>query len=83
VDDGPLGSNQLSLHTGLRRGEILRLRWADINFQKNVLIDQKSKTKAGKGRNVNLNSMLRKRLLALFEQEYGECVFPSPKRLHI
>ena len=73
----------VALHTGLRRGEILRLRWADINFQKNVLIVQKSKTKAGKGRNVNLNSMLRKKLLALFEQEHGEWVFPSPKRFQI
>ena len=44
---------------------------------------QKSKTKAGKGRNVNLNSMLRKKLLALIEQEHGEWVFPSPKRFQI
>ena len=73
----------VALYTGLRRGEILRLRWADINFQKNVLIVQKSKTKAGKGRNVNLNSMLRRKLLALFEQEHGEWIFPSPKRFQI
>ncbi len=73
----------VALYAGLRRSEILRLRWADVNFQKNVLIVQKSKTKAGKGRNVNLNSMLRQKLFALFEQEHGEWVFPSPKRFQI
>jgi integrase len=31
----------------------------------------------------NLNSMLRRKLLALFEQEHGEWVFPSPKRFQM
>jgi integrase len=34
VDDGPLGSNPLALHTRLRRGEIPRLRWADVDFRR-------------------------------------------------
>jgi integrase len=69
----------VALYTGLRRGEILRLRWSDIDFEKNRLRVRKSKTKAGR-RHVNLNSMLRAMLLSLNEQEHGEWVFPSPNR---
>lgn len=72
VHDAPLGGNPLALHTGLRRGEILRLRCADINSRKHVLIVQKPKAKAWKDRNVNLDSVLRKKLLALFRQKHGE-----------
>lgn len=70
----------IALYTGLRRGEMLRLRWVDIDFPQNVLIVRKSKTKSGRGRRVNLNSALRQMLASLFEAEHGEWVFPSPKR---
>lgn len=70
----------IALYTGLRRGEILRLRWLDIDFQKRVLTVQKSKTKSGKGRKVNLNSVLIDALLSMRKQEQGEWIFPSPKR---
>ncbi len=70
----------IALYTGLRRGEILRLKWADIDFERNVLIVRKSKTSSGRGRRVGLNSLLRQTLLSSFEEEHGEWVFPSPKR---
>ncbi|HVB58743.1 MAG TPA: site-specific integrase [Candidatus Acidoferrales bacterium] len=70
----------IALHTGLRRGEILRLRWADLDFQQNVLIVRKSKTKSGRGRRVHLNSVLGQMLFSQSVQEHGEWVFPSPKR---
>jgi integrase len=70
----------IALYTGLRRGEILRLKWTDIDFDQNVLIVRKSKTKSGAGRRVGLNSLLRQTLLAPLEEEHGEWVFPSPKR---
>jgi integrase len=70
----------VALYTGLRRGEILRLRWADIDFQQNVLTVQKAKTKSGRGRRVNLNSMLGETLRLLREAQESEWVFPSPKR---
>jgi integrase len=70
----------VALYTGLRRGEILRLRWSDINLQQNMLIVRKSKTRSGQGRRVDLNSVLREWFLSLFEQGCGEWVFPSPKR---
>jgi integrase len=70
----------IALYTGLRRGEILRLRWLDVDFQKRVLTVQKSKTKSGTGRKVNLNSVLIDALLAMRKQEQGEWIFTSPKR---
>ena len=70
----------VALHAGLRRGEILRLRWADVDLQQGVLVVRKSKTRSGRGRRVNLNSMLRRMLFSLHDEERGEWVFPSPKR---
>ncbi|MGH9574553.1 MAG: tyrosine-type recombinase/integrase, partial [Candidatus Acidiferrales bacterium] len=70
----------IALYTGLRRGEILRLKWADIDFNDNVLIVRKSKTTSGKGRRVGLNSLLRQRLRLSVGQAHGEWVFPSPRR---
>ena len=70
----------IALYTGLRRGEILRLRWADIDFENSVLAVRKSKTKSGQGRRVNLNSVVRDVLLSLREKSQGEWVFPSPDR---
>ena len=72
----------IALYTGLRRGEILRLRWTDIDFQQNILIVRKSKTRSGR-RRVNLNSALRQMLISLSEQKSGEWVFPSPKRFQV
>jgi integrase len=70
----------IALYTGLRRSEILRLRWTDIDFDQNVLIVRKSKTTSGRGRRVGLNSLLRQTLLSSFEEERGDWVFPSPNR---
>ena len=70
----------IALYTGLRRGEILRLKWTDIDFDKNVLVVRKSKTTSGRGRRIGLNSLLRQTFLSAFEKEHGEWVFPSPKR---
>ena len=64
---------------GLRRGEILRLRWSDIDFEKGRLSVRKSKTKSGK-REVYLNSMLHQQLFSLSKRVHGEGVFPSPAR---
>ncbi len=72
----------VAVYTGLRRGEILRLRWADIDFDNPMLTVRKSKTRAGKGRQISLNSMLRDVLLTLQKEASGEWVFPSPKIPH-
>lgn len=59
----------IALHAGLRRGEILALRWSDVDFEKNQLSVQRSveqvgaamtfrATKTGKGRQVAMSAML-------------------------
>lgn len=56
------------------------MRWADLDFDNSVLTVGKSKTRAGRGRIVDLNSALRALLLTLWhEATSGEWVFPSPK----
>ncbi|MGD0921670.1 MAG: site-specific integrase [Terriglobia bacterium] len=69
----------VAVYTGLRRGEILRLRWADIDLDNGILIVRKSKTRAGQGRVMYVNAVLRATLQQWREEVEGEWVFPSPK----
>jgi integrase len=69
----------VAIYTGQRRGEILRLQWEAVDFNNFVLIVRKSKTKAGQGREVPLNSLLRELLLKRREEIPGKWVFPSPQ----
>ena len=46
----------IALYTGLRHGEILRLRWDDIDFETCLLLVKQSKN--GRSRRVNLNTDL-------------------------
>jgi integrase len=45
----------LAMNTGMRRGEILGLTWAQVDFLNERLTVGKSKTAAGQGRNIPLN----------------------------
>jgi integrase len=44
----------LGLNTGLRHSEVRKLRWADIDLEKRVLVLGRTKTEAGSGRPVRL-----------------------------
>lgn len=46
----------LALNTGMRRGEILSVRWGQIDFLNERLTVGKSKTDAGQGRSIPLNA---------------------------
>jgi integrase len=46
-----------ALHTGLRKGELLGLRWEQIDFTRGVIALGR-RTKSGKGRDVPLNQEL-------------------------
>ena len=54
----------VALYAGLRRQEIQRLRWDDLDLEKNWLTVQKSKSEAGTGRRVPLAQPLKQILLA-------------------
>jgi len=63
----------LALNTGMRRGEILGLRWRDVDFVKGFILIEDSKS--GKARKVPMNGLLFD-LLRDMKRE-GEFVFPS------
>ena len=46
----------LAINTGLRRGELTSLTWADINLERKVLTVRAGYAKSGKARHVQLNS---------------------------
>ena len=65
-----------ALHTGMRRGEILNLKWADVDFKNRIITIQESKS--GKKRMLPMDATVCEALSLLptrFQQGY---VFPSP-----
>ena len=53
----------LALNTGMRKGEILGLKWHDIDFKRDTI--HLHDTKSGEGRDVPLNAMAKKTLIAV------------------
>ena len=53
-----------ALHTGMRRGEILRQRWEDIDFDNRILHVSHSKTPEGEAREIPLTNQLFEMLFA-------------------
>jgi integrase len=72
----------VALHTGLRRGELLRLKWADLNFQQRLLTVQESK--AGEPRQVPMNDVVCEALREILRRLDNPYVFPGRvKGLHL
>jgi len=68
-------------HTGLRQGELLRLRWLDVNEQTGMVSVEK--TKSGMPRFVPLNSLVQRTLLELRAQhapQPNDRIFPHDAR---
>jgi integrase len=77
----------LALNAGMRDAEMKALTWAQINFEKRYLAVGRSKTEAGEGRTIPLNSVLHEALSAYskwYTERFGEIrpewyVFPFGK----
>lgn len=55
----------MALNTGMRRGEILNLKWSDIDLNINLITVNQTNSKGKKARKVYINSTLKKILLEL------------------
>jgi integrase len=68
----------LAIHTGMRRGELLSLRWNDIDFARSLIYV--TNTKTGHDREIPMNAKVREALsdLQLVNGEY-DFVFTNPK----
>ena len=69
---------QLAIHTGMRRGELLGLRWQNVDFIRGVI--HVTQTKTNRDRDVPMNSAVKRILLDLQRESEGqEFVFVSGK----
>jgi integrase len=65
----------LAMNTGLRRGELLSLRWSDINLDARLLTVRAETAKSGKQRHIPLNAEATKVLRTWAGRSEGDCVF--------
>ena len=66
--------------TGLRRGEILNLKWSDIDFNRSLIHVESSdtfRTKAGKRRSLPMHDVVKQILLNRSVKTQSEFVFDS------
>ncbi len=69
----------LALGTGMRKGEIMSLRWKDINFSDEKAIIFLEKTKNGRPRSILITGLLLNLLQNLRANQRGDSLlFPSP-----
>lgn len=81
----------LALNAGMRDAEIKTTRWSQLDFSKHILTVGKSKTAAGEGRTIPLNSEILPALLKhakWYAAKFGELkpewyVFPFGRRGHM
>ena len=52
-----------ALHTGMRMGEILRLKWEDIDFERGII--EVTETKSGEPRKIPMNNLLTETLRSI------------------
>lgn len=67
----------IAVNTGMRRGEILSLIWANVDLSKGII--HLMKTKSGKGRDIPISGVVRGELLALKAKGKGDFVFTNHK----
>ena len=70
----------LSMHTGIRRGELLSLEWSDVDLDKAMLTVRGSIAKTSKSRHIPLNPLILDVMRQWKSQTKGEgFVFESPE----
>ncbi len=69
---------RLALHTGLRRGELFALRWADVSLDAGRLTVRGQHAKSGQTRHVPLNAEAQRVLRTWGPGASDALVFPSP-----
>jgi integrase len=67
-----------ALHTGMRRGEILSLKWSDVDFHNRIITIELSKS--GKKRTVPMDDTLTETLSALPSRFNKGLVFPTNRK---
>src|SRR5205823_11909722 len=58
----------LAIHTGMRRGELLSLRWANVDFERglvHVMNSHREQTKSGHSRSIPMSRLAKQQLLSL------------------
>jgi integrase len=65
-----------ALHTGMRRGELLNLRWSDVDFGNRIIMVRE--TKSGRQRAIPIDQTLYRTLSELPSRFKKGFVFPSP-----
>ncbi len=75
ADGGPAAQMmRLALCTGMRRGELFKLQWSDVDFERGFI--HLREPKGGRSQKIPLNSSARELLLAVPRQS-GGYVFPA------
>src|SRR5215470_13609423 len=69
----------LALNTGMRKGEILGLRWEQVDFTNRVITIYNGKTEHS-DRMLPMNDAVLELMLNLRRERRGAFVFPSPKK---
>ena len=68
----------VALNTGMRKGEILRLMWQDVDLENRIILVRE--IKSGKPRTLPINSRLLDELMRLKERNLNsECLFTNSK----
>lgn len=71
---------EVSVNTGIRRGELFSLKWADVDLERRLLTVRADTAKAGKTRRIPLNDAALSALSGWRAQTDGkDLVFPSPQ----
>jgi integrase len=65
----------VALHTGMRRGELLKLEWAQVDFNRAMLHITQANSKTGRPRSIPMNEVVRAELEKLRPKSDGGAVF--------